>query len=169
MLVPFQDLPSESRLWVYQANRFFTSAEKEIVQAKLTTFCDQWLAHGHPLKASFKIEHSVFIVLAVDESQSGASGCSIDGSVRMLKELQSKLGVDFLDRSQVAFLIEGSICLYKLTELKMLFAERTLTADSPSFNNAVSSKQDFERGWLVPSHKTWLSKYLLSKELAWQP
>jgi hypothetical protein len=166
MLVPFQDLPSESRLWVYQANRFVTPVEKEIVQAKLTTFCDQWLAHGYPLKASFKIEHSLFIVLAVDERMAGASGCSIDGSVRMLKELQLTIGIDFFDRSKSAFLIDGSIQLYKLNELKTLFAEGILKGDSLSFNNAVSSKQDFERGWLLPSHKTWLSKYLPKTELA---
>ncbi len=164
MLVPFQDLPSESRLWVYQANRLLTSAEKEIVQAELTTFCDQWLAHGHPLKASFKIEHDFFVVLTVDESMVGASGCSIDGSVRMLKELQFKIGVDFFDRTNIAFLSDGSIQVYKLTELKRLFIDGILTADSLSFNNAVSSKGDFKKAWLISSENSWLSKYLPKKE-----
>lgn len=166
MLVPFQDLPSESRLWVYQANRLLSSAEIEIVQGQLTTFCDQWLAHGHPLKASFKIEHGLFIVLAVDENMEGASGCSIDGSVRMLKELQLTIGIDFFDRSKSAFLIDGSIQLYKLNELKTLFAEGILKGDSLSFNNAISSKADFEKVWLVSANKSWLSKYLPKAELA---
>jgi len=165
MLVSFEELSQDSRLWVYQANRSFTPNEKEFVATELSSFCNQWLAHSNPLKASFKIEHDLFIILAVDESMSGASGCSIDGSVRMLKELQSKIRIDFFDRTNIAFLLSGSIQLYKLTDLKKVFTEGILTEDSLSFNNAVSSKRDFEKAWLISAAKSWLSKYLPKKEL----
>jgi hypothetical protein len=166
MLTSFNQLPPKARLWVYQANRFLTSSEKEIVQVELAAFCEQWMAHGHPLNTSFKIEHQLFVVLAVDETMSGASGCSVDGSVRMLKELQSKIGVDFFDRSSIAFWVDGTVKLHKLTELKSLVADGILTGNTLSFNNAITSKQDFDNAWLVAINKSWLQKYLPKKELA---
>jgi hypothetical protein len=96
---------------------------------------------------------------------SGASGCSIDGSVRMLKELQSKIGIDFFDRSNIAFSIAGSIKLYKLIELKGLFKDGILSSESLSFNNAVASKEAFEKLWLTPASENWLAKYLPKQEL----
>ena len=166
MLIPFHQLSPLSKLWVYQANRIFTHVQKETIEAEAKAFCEQWQAHGHPLKASFKLEHDLFLVLAVDETMTGASGCSIDGSVRMLKQLQAHLGIDFFDRSAIAFMVDGKIKLYKLAELKSLFAAGILTGQSLAFNNAVSSKADFETGWLMPISQGWLSRYLQKKELA---
>ncbi len=96
MHVPFEKLPGHSRLWIYQANRPLTADEKEYLTQGLKDLCDQWSAHGVPLRTSFALPFDRFVVLAVDE---GASGCSIDSSVRFLKGLQEKLGIDFFDRT----------------------------------------------------------------------
>ena len=166
MLVPFNHLPPTSRLWVYQANRVFTKVEREIIEEEAKAFCENWLAHGQPLKTSFKIEHDLFLILSVDESMSGASGCSIDGSVRMLKELQAKIGIDLFDRTNIPFLVNGAMVVFKLIELKGLFADGILTSESISFNNAVTSKHDFVKNWLTPVNNSWLAKYLPKRELA---
>ncbi len=160
MYIPFNELAPESRLWIYQANRVLLSDEVEIISTQVKVFCEKWLAHGSPLKTSFKIEHNLFLILAVDENVSGASGCSIDGSVRMLKEFQTQLGIDFLDRSNVAFFIDNKIVLHKFIDLKRLFSEGILTDKSVSFNNALTSKQDVETKWMAFTSESWLSKYL---------
>src|SRR3954471_24158585 len=99
MYTTFDSMPADSRLWVYQANRKFTSGEKEILEKGLTELCTQWKAHGAPLRTSFTIVYNLFVVIAVDEQVHGASGCSIDGSVRYLHGLQHDLNLDFFDRS----------------------------------------------------------------------
>jgi len=40
-----------------------------------------WTAHNNQLKAKGEIRYNRFLILIVDESQAGASGCSIDKSV----------------------------------------------------------------------------------------
>ncbi len=135
MKVLFEELSPESRLWIYQASRIFTSAEEQLINEQLDAFCHQWAAHGHPLKTSFKVEHHQFIILAADESYHLPSGCSIDSSVHVIKSLQSQTGIDFFDRTQIAFLIEGTIRLFPMAKLKEEFANRTLTAETLSFNN----------------------------------
>ena len=160
MYLPFQQMPGDARLWIYQADRALSDVERAAVENSLHHLCDTWSAHGTPLHTSFRIEHSQFILLAVDEHQAGASGCSIDGTVRLLKSMQERLGIDFFNRQQVAFADGESVRLHRLSELKTLFENGILTADSLTFNNALTSKAQWEKGWRVPVKDSWLSRYL---------
>ncbi len=160
MYIPFENLPTHARVWVYQADRKMFASEEEAVSAAMKSFCEQWVAHGQPLQTSFKIEFNQFLIVAVDEGFNNASGCSIDGSVRMLKGFQVKLNLHFLDPSKIAFLIESKICLFSRTELKALFAKGQLTNATPTFNNLVATKADFENQWKIATEKSWMAKYL---------
>lgn len=160
MYIPFNSLPPNARIWIYQSDRSLTMDEERSLAIELEEFCEQWKAHGQPLKTSFKIEHHHFVILAVDENYNDASGCSIDGSVRILKTLQEKSRIDFLDRSKVAFLIDQEIKTFPVTELKNLFSSGRLTATTHTFNNLVATKSDFDKGWLTTVDKSWLVKYL---------
>jgi len=160
MFIPFETLPANARVWIYQSDRYLTGEEEDYLLTELKPFCEQWNAHGQPLRTSFKIEHHFFVVLAVDENYNDASGCSIDGSVRILKSFQEKFGINFLDRSRVAFQLNNEINSFALPELRNLFSSGRLTATTPTFNNLVPTKLDFEKNWLIPVEKSWLAKYL---------
>lgn len=160
MYVPFDELPGDARLWIYQADRLFTDAERLAIENSCLHLCNSWSAHGTPLRTSFRIEHNLFIVLAVDEHAAGASGCSIDGSVRLLKELQQRLGLDFFNRQQVAFLEGAAVTLHPVNELKSRFADGILSPRSVTFNNAITTKKDWETAWRLPASESWLVRYL---------
>jgi hypothetical protein len=166
MYVPFESLSDNSRVWIYQSDRRLTADEVVRLTAVLRSFCDQWAAHGEPLKTSFRIEHSQFVVICADEDFHLPSGCSIDASVRMLKEFQAQAGVDFFNRTLVAFLINGAVAAVSLQALKQQFTDGTLTGATTAFDNLVPSKGDFLRRWNVPAEKTWLAKYLPKSALA---
>ncbi len=160
MYLPFESLPGHSRIWIYQSSRTFSSTEKKQLSAGLKELCEQWSAHGTPLHTSFTVEFDQFVIMAVDEQQHGASGCSIDGSVRYLKSLQNELGLDFFDRSEIAFLHNDKISLYPLTELKSLFESRTLSPDTITFNNLVNTKDEWTADWKQPVRSSWVARYL---------
>lgn len=101
MYIPFNELPGSSRVWIYQANRFLTTNECEVISDSLTKATNQWAAHGAPLKASFEIIENRFVIIAADESHNAASGCSIDASTHWLKDLGNQLNVDFFDRALI--------------------------------------------------------------------
>jgi hypothetical protein len=166
MMVAFESLAGDSRIWVYQLDRKLKAQEEQMASDTIRTFCDQWLAHGAPLRASYKIFHGQLVVLSVDQKVTDASGCSIDGSVRTLKAIGEKLAVDFFDRTQVAFLIGGEVRLFGTKELKDAFASGIISADTLTFNPQVSAKNDLENSWIVPAGKTWLNKFLPKSALA---
>lgn len=160
MKVLFEELSDSSRLWIYQAGRIFTSSEEAVVSEELGTFCEQWAAHGHPLRTSFKIAYHQFIILAADESYHLSSGCSIDGSVHVIKSLQTETGIDFFDRTQIAFKLNDEVKLFPMTKLKEEFTNGTLTPEVLSFNNLVTTKLDWQKNWLIPVKNSWLARYL---------
>lgn len=166
MYVPFESLSDNSRVWIYQASRRLSDGEVDKLGSVLEEFCAQWSAHGEPLKTSFRIEYNQFVVLCADEDFHMPSGCSIDTSVRVLKDFQASAGVDFFDRTLVAFLVDNKVITVRLGDIKDKFTAAELTAGTHTFDNLVPSKGDFLHRWLVPAEKTWLAKYLAKSTLA---
>ena len=103
MLIPFHKMPYYARVWVYQTNKNLSDSEVQIIQQVLENQINNWAAHGASLAGSVQVLYNRFVIVAVDEMQNQASGCSIDASTRWLKDLGAEMNLDFFDRS-VAFL-----------------------------------------------------------------
>ena len=97
-------ISEDSRIWIYQSSSVFNEAEVTHIQQKLNEFTSQWLAHGNKLAALGEVRFNQFIILSVDEMQAGATGCSIDKSVKLIQEIESELSVNLFDRFRVAVL-----------------------------------------------------------------
>ena len=160
MFVSFASLAPASRIWIFQANRPFAREELKLVENRLHQFTEEWAAHGVPLKTSFTVKFDQFIILAADDTHESPSGCSIDSSVRVLKELENALGIQLFDRDKVAFNPGKEIVLVPLGELKQKFQEGILNEETLAFNNLVSTKGEFEKSWVVPAGQTWLKRYI---------
>lgn len=114
----FPDFNPQSKVWVYTANRKLNDAEQKFVQDELKIFTNSWAAHGSGLKADGVIEYNQFIILAVDESDVNASGCSIDSSVKFIKAIGQELNVDFFDRLNLVIEKDGEFNRTHISELK---------------------------------------------------
>jgi hypothetical protein len=157
MLIPFHQLPATSRVWVYQADRKITSAEKGIISEALTAFTQGWSVHGQPMETSFEIRHDHFIVLAANDQ---ASGCSIDSSVRAVKEAGAAAGVDFFNRTNIAFQTAEGVTLLSMGDLKKKYVEGIWNGTTPAFDNLVETKGKLDQAWIVPAADTWLKRYI---------
>lgn len=160
MFVPVDILPADSRIWIYQSTRAFTPAEKTYLESTLANLCAEWVAHGNPIRSSFEIRYDHFIILYADENYNAASGCSIDSSVRVIKEISQTTGIDLFQRTTIAFLTDGKVSLYKTTDLKDFFEKGMWNDQTITFNNLIQSKDELQTSWLVPAGNTWLKRYL---------
>ena len=77
-----------SRVWIYQSDKELNDEQAVRVATLLNNFATQWTAHNHQLKAKAEVRYNRFLVLIVDETQAGASGCSIDKSANFMKALE---------------------------------------------------------------------------------
>lgn len=160
MFVPFESLPENARVWVYQSNREFTSDEFERIQEKLKTFVNSWQRHGENLSASFTIKYNQFIVLAVDENVNGVSGCSIDSSVRIIKLIEDEFNVDLMNKLNIAFRVGENINTVSMVDFQNYLKAGKINSETIVFNNMVQSVSELEQNWEVPVHKSWHKRFL---------
>lgn len=160
MLTPHSSLPANTRVWIYPASRTLTPAECEAINATLTSFCQEWSAHGAPLQSNFEIRNNRFVILLVDEAKHAASGCSIDGSTRVMKGIAQALGVDFFDRGNVPLLQNGTLEIWPANEFKAKVKSGEISGHEIILHTLAATKEELDQYWHLPIEKSWLAKYL---------
>lgn len=160
MYISFEQIPQSARIWIYQANRTLTDAEISDIETTLKPAVSQWAAHGASLLASVKVLHKRFVVIALDENQNEASGCSIDASTRWFKELSNRLNIDFFDRSQ-AYLDGDQIKTFSIFQPKKAIENGLITADTILFvnNNNLHKLADLSTQWKVRASESYLKRF----------
>jgi hypothetical protein len=163
MYLLFNQMPDHARVWVYQSDRKFTSEELHWISERLKAFCEQWNSHGSLMPTSFQIRYDQVIILSVDESNLGASGCSIDSSVRVLREIEQNFNLNLLDQGKVSYLTnQDSLKVVKALGIKSKVAEGILQAETIVLNPVVSKKSDLDSNWLIQAKESWLNKYFMN-------
>lgn len=162
MILDLIALDNTSRVWLYQADREFTYDELDDAREMIFDFLSDWTSHAAELHTYGNIFHKRFLGLFVDESNSsGASGCSIDSSVRFVKELEQRFGVNFFDRTTYAYMDEAEdIYTIKQTELGQALENGTVKKDTLFFDNLVTTKDAFLKSWLKPLEESWHSRFI---------
>lgn len=160
MYIPFQEMPEQSRVWIYQSNRAFTKEEQSEITKKTIDFISQWEAHAEALHASFDIRYNRFLILVVDGSVHPPTGCSIDESVHFIQSLEKQYDIELLDKMNVVFKKDNSLIYRSLPEFKKLIKSKEITAETIVFNNLVVNKHELDNFWEVPLRESWHSRYL---------
>lgn len=160
MLVDFNKLPEESRVWIYQANRSFTEDELEEIQSKLNIFIENWTAHGSDLQAGYTIKYKRFIVIGLNQDLNKATGCSIDASVHFIQQLEKDYNVDLMDKMNVSYK-QGEYVAYKtLTDFRKMAKDKAISKNTIVFNNLVNNIAEFKENWEVPASDSWHSRFV---------
>ncbi|WP_299367113.1 ABC transporter ATPase [Winogradskyella sp.] len=160
MLVDFNTLPEESRVWIYQANRSFSDEEVTEINSKIETFIEAWTAHGKGLQAGYNIVYKRFIIIALNQNLNRATGCSIDASVHFIQDLENAYNVDLMDKMNVSFK-QGEFIAYKpLVDFKKMAKNKSVSKNTIVFNNLVSNIAEFRENWEVPASESWHSRFI---------
>ena len=160
MLVDFNTLPEESRVWIYQSNRSFSDEEIAEIKEKLDVFISNWTAHGSNLQSGYTIEYKRFIVIALNQSLNTATGCSIDASVHFIQQLEKDYSVDLMDKMNVSYK-QGEFIAHKtLLDFKKMAKDKAVSKNTIVFNNLVTNIAEFKENWEVPASESWHSRFL---------
>ena len=153
-----ENFSPDSRVWVYQSNRLFSLNEALTIEELLNDFIAKWLSHGVRVKGAGYLFFGQFVILMADEKATGVSGCSTDSSVRLIKDIEQRFGVNMFDRTTLAFVVKDKVQLLPLSQLQYAFDNRFIDSHTLYFNNLVQTKAELENNWLVPIKDSWLSK-----------
>lgn len=160
MLVPFQQLPDSCRIWLFQSDRSLSPEECAAMAERLSGFLSEWTAHQQELMASFDIGENRFLVIAVNEAATAASGCSLDKLHHTVRGLGQELGVDFFNRMQVTVRSpQGDLKVCTLQEAGQRIEEGELKPDALVFDTTIATVGDYRHAFVKPLGSTWLSRY----------
>jgi hypothetical protein len=157
----YSDFPERSRVWIYQASKAFTADQSAEIQETLNDFNANWDSHGRPITSKSVMLYDRFICFIIDDSPNKAGGCSIDTSVHLMKQFESTYGIELFNRLQVVGLAtNGDLIHFDFKDTPKLLAEGKMNADSPIFNNTVSTLGAMKSDWMQALKDSWLKKYL---------
>jgi hypothetical protein len=149
------NLPDNSKVWVYQSSREFTVEETQAINKLIKQFTANWTSHKLAVPADGAVLYNRFVVLMVDESEAGVGGCSIDSSVRFIKDVQDKYNTDFFDRLSVAYKVGEQVKLASKPEFEEQIAKGEVTDETIVFNNLIATKADLLSKWEIPLKESW--------------
>ena len=144
-----------SRVWVYQSDRKLSDGEVLQLQIAIDNFTTGWTAHNNQLKAKGEIRYNRFLVLIVDESQAGASGCSIDKSVHFMKQIESQFKINLFDRFNLAYRDGSEVLSKPRHDFEELLKQGSINTNTIVFNNMVQNLDELETKWEVPFKDSW--------------
>ena len=154
--VDFSVLPSAARVWIFASDRPLTGSEADTLLAEVDRFLDQWKAHGAPLRSAREWRDDRFLAIGVDPTAEQASGCSIDGLFRGLRELERSLNTQ---------LVGGGRVFYRDSEGRSLSAPRNEVAsviapDTQVYDTSITDAATYRSGFVKKASESWVAALL---------
>jgi hypothetical protein len=143
-------LPDHSRIWIYAADKIFDAHTAQSIQQKAKVFSSGWTAHQTPLSADAALLYNCFLVFAADETVAGVSGCSIDSSVRFVKELGKEFQADFFNRHLLYFLIQNQLRILSVSQAAEQYNSGLIMDETSIFNHWITDKKTLKEKWITP-------------------
>ena len=154
--ISFDELPQDSRLWIFPAERALSPQEEAQLLSKVDSFLEEWAAHGTPLTGARDWRYGRFLLVAVDEASVPPSGCSIDAMTGVLKQAGEALGLSFVDQGPVFFKKGEEVHRASRAEFKAKAEVGEVALETTVFDNSITHLGQLASGeWEKPAGASW--------------
>lgn len=165
MLVSFESLPKNSRLWIFPSSEEIDFRTKIKIKERLVKFISDWTSHNKNIQASFELPYNRFIVIALNQNLQNASGCSIDALMNLIQIFEKEFNMILLDRMNVLYRDKTKKIEYlTLKDFIVKVKSKSINSKTVVFNNLVINKEEYMKSWEVPALNSWHSRYFKIKK-----
>ena len=164
-VVPFETLPDSSRVWVFGSDAPLSEAGTTALLDGVDAYLADWKAHGAPLTVAREWRDGRFLVVGVDQSAAGATGCSIDGLFRVLQGLEGVAGASLVGGGRVFYRDDQAVAKsVTRSEVASLAANGTISRDTVVFDTGLTDLGTFRARFERRAKDTWVREMLASQE-----
>jgi hypothetical protein len=154
----FPDFANNAIIWIYSFDSDLDKKDILIVEQALARFIKSWKSHGTPVRGDYAILFNRFVFLCADATVN-VSGCSIDSSVRVFKELYQKHNLNALDINIVFYKDKNNILSVNRFEFQKLINQGKINQDTIVYNTSIHSLGELRAGFFESKLKDcWHSK-----------
>jgi hypothetical protein len=150
------------KIWIYTLSKQLSAEQELDLKTRCASFVSSWTAHDVALNASFELYKNRLLIFKVDETNYGASGCSIDKQLRLVKEIETAFSIELLNRMLVAYEMNDGVEVVKQSHIKELLLNNIINEDTLVYDNTITTSNELTLFWKKPLNKTYLSKYLIN-------
>lgn len=151
----YKTFPDNSKVWIFQSSRPFDDDDVNFIKVRVDEFIENWESHGNLLKADFDVLHNLFIAVFVDEQSDRMCGSAQDRLVRLMKELESELEVELLNRMNLSYLKGNIAKVATMNDFPKLLNDGEINENTIVFDNTITTKEVFDKKWKLPLKESW--------------
>lgn len=160
-LVNFETLPNEARAWVFAAAAPVTGAAAVALLDMVDDHLRAWRAHGAPLVCAREWRDDRFLVVAVDEAATGASGCSIDALFHALRAIEGQVGSSLVASGQLYWRdASGVVQVSDRPSFRALAAAGGIHGETHVFDTTITSVGTWRSAFEKPARDSWHARFL---------
>jgi hypothetical protein len=160
-VVAFDDLPAESRVWVFASDTPLVGDDAKRLLGTVDGFLAQWKAHGAPLRSAREWRDDHFLAIGVDPTAEQASGCSIDGLFRGLRELERDLNTTLVGGGRVFYRDQsGAVARAVRRDVPALFERGAIGDATPVFDTSITDAASYRARFERPARDTWVASLM---------
>ena len=154
-----EQLPDNARVWFFGSDRLLTDQEKSALSLELKEFVSSWKAHGSELAASFEILHGCILIVAVDESITPPTGCSIDKVFKLLE----KQATNWFNRLLIWRAFCNTAKIYTIDELRLALEDGEVDRETLIINPTVPTLKEVKESLYISINDSWVSTKLVKQ------
>ena len=155
-VIDFSALPPQARVWVFASDRPLTGGDADALLAEVDRFLAQWKAHGAPLRSARDWRDDRFLAIGVDPTAEQASGCSIDGLFRGLRELEGSLGTQLVGGGRVFY--RDASGRSQITTRREV--PKVIEPETPVYDTSVTDARTYRDAFVRKASETWVRSLL---------
>ena len=160
-VVPFDTLPDSARVWVFGSDKPLSDDGTKALLEGVDLHLADWKAHGAPLTVAREWRDGRFLVVAVDQSTAGATGCSIDGLFRVLQQLEREVGASLLGGGRVFYRDDhGAVQSASRAEVSALAGSGAITKDTVVFDTSLTDLGTWRACFERRAKDSWVNELL---------
>ena len=158
-MLSFNSLPNTARIWIVPLETDLGPDGQQILRRELDRILTSWKAHGIPLQGGAEILSDRFIIIAADENEVAASGCSIDSMFRQVRDSAEAAGASLASLDTVFFRDGSDIVGLNRSDFGKLVASGAISPETKVFDNSITYLEQLKSGmWELPFSKSWHSR-----------
>ncbi len=158
MIVPFNEIPKEAKVWIFPSSRKLYKQEFPEVKKSIENFLQGWGSSN--FNAAYEIKYDRFIVIAADDTKKSLAIDIHDDLTSFIQELEQKYTIILLDRINVCYK-QGEFVQYKdLKEFKKMIKAKGVSQKTIVFNNMITTVDEYEYDWEINIMDSWLGRFL---------
>ena len=154
MLVSYESLSDEARIFIYPGSRKFYPNELPLIKEKMNDFCFSF--EGTDL--TYEIKYDRFLVFIVSED----TPLDLDHQnklVDFIQGLEREFEITLLDKVNVCFKQGEYVQLKEVSDFKKLVKSKGVSKKTIVFDLMITTKYEYEQFFEVPAEESWVSHF----------